>query len=418
MANKKTTTDREFDRALGEEIRDRRIRLGLTLEALGKTLGVSYQQAAKYERGENRVSARILVRLAGALRLTVMDLLPNDEPAAAPVASPVRTDADGVREPMEPDVTSIVNRLRSAYRIWCVSKGENLPENAHVVLDAADAIEGLAALSKPEGETGPAVAEPVAWRCYHCDETFTSEQCARLHFGRDEGCTPACQIKGSEGGLVAALRRAEDDAAEAWSAIHSETTDAAKAYHSQMARHREQLTAIEQLGYDRGIADAKAHPETLGLAALTVSPSPSERDQHQGETLREIGLLIDRLRETIADADADIAGELLDAETSGEPFDPDDWQVEVPVGWLREALAALSPEPHPVADKREGGKSYDLGFTDGMTAEQLDEAERHCSAMFDQRGEHGGSPGEFWAEALMEINTARKRLTPTTEPTP
>jgi len=121
-------------------------------------------------------------------------------------------------------------------------------------------------------------AEPVAWRCFHCDETFTKEWDARAHFGRDEGCTPACQIKGAEGGLVTALRRAEQDAADAWAAIHNETTDTAKAYHAQAARHREQLIAIEQIGYDRGVADAKAHPETLGLhpAPSPVVPSGLE----------------------------------------------------------------------------------------------------------------------------------------------
>lgn len=126
----------------------------------------------------------------------------------------------------------------------------------------------------PPGADNAQVA-PV-WRCFHCDETFTDEHCARLHFGNDEGRTPACQIKGSEGSLVEALRRAENDAADAWHAIHNETTDAAKAYFAQNARHQEQLRAVEQIGYDRGIADAKAHPETIGLCAPTAQVAPAE----------------------------------------------------------------------------------------------------------------------------------------------
>ena len=74
-------------------------------------------------------------------------------------------------------------------------------------------------------------------------------------------------------------RRAEKDAADAWWAIHNETTDTAKAFHAQAARHQEQLRAVEQIGYDRGIADAKAHPETLGLrSALVKAPAPAVPD--------------------------------------------------------------------------------------------------------------------------------------------
>lgn len=80
-----------------------------------------------------------------------------------------------------------------------------------------------------------------------------------------------------EGGLVEALRRAEKDAADAWHAIHSETADAAKACHAQSARHQEQLRAVEQTGYDRGIADAKAHPEELGLVRAALTDAGMER---------------------------------------------------------------------------------------------------------------------------------------------
>lgn len=131
-------------------------------------------------------------------------------------------------------------------------------------------------------------AETPNWRCFHCDEVFTSEHDARLHFGRDEGSLPACQIKGSEHGLVEALRRAENDVADAWHAIHSESTDAAKAYHAQNGRHQEQLKAVEQVGYDRGLADAKAYPETLGLTVMV----PAETDGEADELLARIQYLV------------------------------------------------------------------------------------------------------------------------------
>ena len=51
----------------GGRIRERRIMLGLTQQQLAEMIGVTYQQAYKYERGINRVSARRLFEIARAL---------------------------------------------------------------------------------------------------------------------------------------------------------------------------------------------------------------------------------------------------------------------------------------------------------------------------------------------------------------
>jgi plasmid stabilization system protein ParE len=99
----------------------------------------------------------------------------------------------------------------------------------------------------------------IEWRCFHCDEVFTDRKLACEHFGADEMSEPACQIKaGAERSMVAALRRAEKDAADAWFAIQEETTEAAKAYRAQAGRHNEQLRATEELGYERGLADGRS----------------------------------------------------------------------------------------------------------------------------------------------------------------
>lgn len=100
---------------------------------------------------------------------------------------------------------------------------------------------------------------PRHWRCFHCDEVFYDEHSAKLHFGMDQCSDPACKIKmGAEGSLVTALRRAEAELADAWAAIHNESTEAAKAYYAQQARHGEQLRAAEELGYERGLAAGRA----------------------------------------------------------------------------------------------------------------------------------------------------------------
>ncbi|MNS99113.1 hypothetical protein D3C72_1335040 [compost metagenome] len=73
--------------------------------------------------------------------------------------------------------------------------------------------------------------------------------------------------------MLEALRRAEKAAGEATFAMLNESTEAAQAYYSQQGRHAEQLIAAEQIGYERGLADASANPETLGLAATDLRES-------------------------------------------------------------------------------------------------------------------------------------------------
>ena len=58
---------RDVDRYVGSKMRERRIMLGLTQQQMAELIGVTYQQAHKYERGINRVSAGRLHLLARAL---------------------------------------------------------------------------------------------------------------------------------------------------------------------------------------------------------------------------------------------------------------------------------------------------------------------------------------------------------------
>ena len=55
-----------IDDHVGGRIRERRIMLGLTQQQLAEMIGVTYQQAHKYERGINRVSAGRLFQIARA----------------------------------------------------------------------------------------------------------------------------------------------------------------------------------------------------------------------------------------------------------------------------------------------------------------------------------------------------------------
>jgi len=62
---------REVDAHVGGRIRERRTMLGLTQQQMADLIGVTYQQAHKYERGINRVSAGRLYDISQALGVEV-----------------------------------------------------------------------------------------------------------------------------------------------------------------------------------------------------------------------------------------------------------------------------------------------------------------------------------------------------------
>jgi transcriptional regulator with XRE-family HTH domain len=64
---KKGRSTAAIDGHVGARIRERRIMLGLTQQQLAEMIGVTYQQAHKYERGINRVSAGRLFEIARTL---------------------------------------------------------------------------------------------------------------------------------------------------------------------------------------------------------------------------------------------------------------------------------------------------------------------------------------------------------------
>ena len=76
-----------IDDHVGARIRERRIMLGLTQQQLAEMIGVTYQQAHKYERGVNRVSAGRLYEIARVLNAPVSyfyDGLGDETPLQAP----------------------------------------------------------------------------------------------------------------------------------------------------------------------------------------------------------------------------------------------------------------------------------------------------------------------------------------------
>jgi transcriptional regulator with XRE-family HTH domain len=67
VVNRATDTDRH----VGLRIRERRVMLGLSQQQMANLIGVTYQQAHKYERGINRVSAGRLFEISRVLKVPV-----------------------------------------------------------------------------------------------------------------------------------------------------------------------------------------------------------------------------------------------------------------------------------------------------------------------------------------------------------
>jgi transcriptional regulator with XRE-family HTH domain len=70
-----------IDAHIAAQIRVHRIALGLSQAALSRTLGVSFQQVQKYERGVNRVSAARLFEICNALKVPLASMFGHDPTA-------------------------------------------------------------------------------------------------------------------------------------------------------------------------------------------------------------------------------------------------------------------------------------------------------------------------------------------------
>lgn len=106
------------------------------------------------------------------------------------------------------------------------------------------------------------MAENIEWKCFHCGQGFTREQerWAREHFGRDEGETPVCLMRvPGEGGLLAALRKAQDELA----AYRNEDTELMRSLYALAADYEQRLIREEEIGYARGLRDFTAVESVL-----------------------------------------------------------------------------------------------------------------------------------------------------------
>lgn len=121
----------------------------------------------------------------------------------------------------------------------------------------------LSSAPRPPGERE---APPPEWRCFHCDEVFTTWGSAQDHFGAVNGATPGCLIdrvaieeggKPERGrGLLMALRKAEDAHRELLRRQCDEDTELHREIASLRCEKDEAARRAEEAGYARGLDEA------------------------------------------------------------------------------------------------------------------------------------------------------------------
>ena len=105
-----------IDVAVGLRLRTLRKSKNMSQEALGKALGITFQQIQKYERGTNRISASMLVKSARALDVSPTTLLPDegDPTPGSPAVLTILAHMRGVEELVETYARIKSPRLRRA----------------------------------------------------------------------------------------------------------------------------------------------------------------------------------------------------------------------------------------------------------------------------------------------------------------
>ncbi len=118
-----------IDVHVGSRVRLRRTLLGLNQPALGEALGLTFQQIQKYERGENRIGASNLWKLAQVLDVHVsffFDGVVEDQ------AGPTPSDSNPLQKP------ETLAFVRAYYRITDPKARHSLFELAKALAKMGD----------------------------------------------------------------------------------------------------------------------------------------------------------------------------------------------------------------------------------------------------------------------------------------
>ena len=122
-----------IDKHVGSRVRMRRMMLGMSQEKLGDSLGLTFQQVQKYEKGSNRIGASRLQQISLILQVPVSFFF---EGAPAPPGGP-----SGLAEGASPEY--VTNFLASSDGLKLVRAFTRVP-NAAIRRRIVDLIEEMA----------------------------------------------------------------------------------------------------------------------------------------------------------------------------------------------------------------------------------------------------------------------------------
>lgn len=152
----------------------------------------------------------------------------------------------------------------------------------------------------------PAVGEGDAWRCFHCDEVFTTQESAAVHFGNSERDNPACQVDIVDYRRMVAMdaRYAEEDA------------DVHRSMRRMASEHQTALQRAEETGYARGLKDSGLCP----CAANTAPPIREVGDEYV--TVRRSAILKAAESLVLEECEGDAADLLVELEVIDNAGNP------------------------------------------------------------------------------------------------
>jgi transcriptional regulator with XRE-family HTH domain len=105
---------------VGARLRQRRTLLGMNQTKLGSSIGLTFQQVQKYEKGKNRISAGRLYALSGTLDVPV-EYFFGDMPTAVAASSPTLVGGRAKKPPSyQPDpmaTRETLQLVRAYYKI-------------------------------------------------------------------------------------------------------------------------------------------------------------------------------------------------------------------------------------------------------------------------------------------------------------
>jgi transcriptional regulator with XRE-family HTH domain len=114
-----------IDISIGSKLRLRRLAMGFSQETLAQSLGITFQQIQKYERGSNRISSSRLYEFAKVLDVPVsyfFDEMPSNALSGRPMSGRGRKGFGEAGTPFEQEKDPLIKRetlelVRAYYKI-------------------------------------------------------------------------------------------------------------------------------------------------------------------------------------------------------------------------------------------------------------------------------------------------------------